>query len=202
MGEEANTEKKILDAAEKVFQDKGYYGARMREIAEEAGINKGLLHYYFKTKNKLFEAIFSLAKNRMVSKIQQVLEMDLPLYEKVDLIVDQYMGLLLKNPALPRFVINELNNNPDQFVGKHFNEGVKATFQNFQKAIQKEVDEGKISAIDARQLLMNIMSLIVFPFIGRPIIQSILAVDNKGYMELMKERKEHIKSFIKQAVRA
>src|ERR1700712_5053671 len=102
MEEISGTEQKILAAAEEVFHEKGYDGARMQEIAEHAGINKGLLHYYFKTKDKLFEAIFSRALQHMISKIFGILEMELPLEDKIRLIVDQYMSMILKNPTLPR----------------------------------------------------------------------------------------------------
>ena len=109
-----NTEQRILDAAGEVFHSKGFDGARMQEIAQHAGINKGLLHYYFKTKDALFDAIFGIALNQIVSRINIILEQDLSLDEKIDLIVDQYMDLLLKNPMLPRFVLNELNKNADK----------------------------------------------------------------------------------------
>lgn len=201
MSTEKNTEEKILEAAEKVFHDKGFYGARMREIAEKAGINKGLLHYYFKTKHKLFEAIFNVAKNRMISKIQGILEKDMPLQEKVEQIVDGYLDMLIKHPNLPQFVLNELNSNPDQFVGKHFNHSIKDTFSRLQDAIEQEVRAGKIQPIDARQLIMNLMSMIVFPFAGRPILQNLLAMDNTTYFAIMEERKTHIKAFVRNALR-
>ena len=81
---EVNTEQKILNAAEEVFHTKGYDGARMQEIADKASINKGLLHYYFKSKDALFDTIFSLALRRMVTNIQSVLSMDIPLEEKIN----------------------------------------------------------------------------------------------------------------------
>src|SRR5690606_32498080 len=102
MTKDSNTEERILQAAEEVFQEKGYDGARMREIAERAGTNKGLLHYYFKTKDALFEAIFGVVFRKMITKMQAVLQMDMPMDNKIDLIVDQYMGFIQKNPSLPR----------------------------------------------------------------------------------------------------
>ena len=69
------TEQKILEAAQEVFHEKGYDGARMQEIADKASINKGLLHYYFKTKDSLFEAIFSIAFRQMIAQIQAIITM-------------------------------------------------------------------------------------------------------------------------------
>jgi AcrR family transcriptional regulator len=201
MPADSNTEQKILEAAEEIFHQKGYDGARMQEIAEEAGINKGLLHYYFKTKDKLFEAIFSVAMNRMVSKIAAILDLDISLEQKIDLIVEQYMALLSRNPNLPRFVLGELNKNPEAFVAKHLNSDIKKAFNGFAETVKKEVEKGTIRPIDPRHLLVNMISLIIFPFIGRPMIQTVFGMDNEEFKKLIGERREHIKRFLNDALR-
>ena len=194
------TEQKILDAAEEVFHEKGYDGSRMQEIADKASINKGLLHYYFKTKDSLFDAIFTMALHRMVTNINSILSTEIPLEEKIDLIVDGYMNLLARNSSLPRFVINELNKDPDRFVSRHLDGNVKNVFSIFVTSVQKEIDNGKIRPIDPRQLFMNMISMIIFPYVGRPMIQVVIGLDNKEFQNLMKERRELIKAFIKQAL--
>lgn len=194
------TEQKIIEAAEEVFHQKGYDGARMQEIAEQAGINKGLLHYYFKTKDNLFAAIFSVAKNRMISRLQVILEMEISLHEKIDMLVDQYLSVMLKHPALPRFVLNELNKNPERFIKKHLDKEMKEALTAFQKSIEQEVKKGAIRNIDARQLLMNLMAMIIFPFIGRPIFMEVFGADEKEFKKLLRERGENIKTFIKNAI--
>lgn len=195
-----NTEQKIIEAAEEVFHKRGYDGARMQEIADQAKINKGLLHYYFKTKDNLFAAIFSAAQSRLISRLQAILEMDIPLNEKIDMLIEQHLNMLLKYPSLPRFVLNELNKNPERFVKKYFNKDKKETIAALQKSIEDEAKKGNIRNIDARHLLMNIMALMIFPFIGRPIFQEVFGEDDKGIRKLLEERKEHIKSFIKSAI--
>ncbi|MCE3228950.1 MAG: TetR/AcrR family transcriptional regulator [Bacteroidetes bacterium] len=196
-----STEQKILSAAEEVFHEKGYDGARMQEIADKADINKGLLHYYFKTKDSLFEAIFSVAIKTMVSKIQNILLMEIPLEQKMEKIIDEYMDMLARNSALPRFVLNEVNKNPDNFITKHVNKNIPPIFAAFIRSVDKEVAEGKIKPIDPRQLFISMISMIIFPFIGRPMIQIIMALDNKEFQQLIKERRTHIKLFIKNALR-
>jgi TetR/AcrR family transcriptional regulator len=196
------TEQKILSAAEEIFHEKGYDGARMQEIADKANINKGLLHYYFKTKDSLFETIFSVALRTMVSKIHSILSMDIPLEEKIDLIVDQYMNMLAKNASLPRFVLNELNKNPDKFIEKHINSNIPPLFSAFVNSVEKEIQAGKIKPIDPKQLLINMISMIIFPFVGRPMIQVVIGLNNKEFQQLIKERREHVKQFIKSALRA
>jgi TetR/AcrR family transcriptional regulator len=202
MATDLSTEERILAAAEEIFHVKGYDGTRMQEVADHAGINKGLLHYYFKTKDRLFEAIFSAAIHRMIGKISAILEMELSLHEKIGMIVDQYMSLLLRNPLLPRFVFTELNKDPEAFVGKHIGQQGKSAFKHFADSVEMGVEKGEIRAVDPRHLFMNMMSMLVFPFIGRPMLQVVTGSDSEAYKQLLKERKEHVKQFIHDALRA
>lgn len=197
-----NAEDRILSAAEEVFHEKGYDGARMQEIADKASINKGLLHYYFKSKDVLFDAIFSIALKRMVSNIHSILAMELPLEEKMEMIIDGYMNILLKNSALPRFVINELNKDADRFIAKHLNGNASSIFKSFDASVNKEIAAGSIRQINSKHLFMNMISMIIFPFVGRPMIQVIVGLENKEFQSLMQERREAIKSFIKMSLRA
>ncbi len=197
----ANTEQKILDAAREIFHKKGYDGARMQEIANKANINKGLLHYYFKTKDSLFETIFSTAFRKVLGQLESILLKEIPLEEKIDLMVDGYMDMLSKNTALPRFVMNELSTNPDQFIARHINSNMKKAFSVFEKDVQKEIKARKIQPIDSRQLCINIIALSIFPYMGKPILQTVVGVNNKEYQLLLQERREHIKTFIKQALK-
>lgn len=198
---DTSTEQKILEAAEEVFHEKGYDAARMQEIADKATINKGLLHYYFKSKNLLFETIFNAALNRMVSNLNSILIMDNSLEDKIDLIIDEYMNMLSRNSALPRFVINELNKDPDKFINKFLKNNMKNVFSSFSKSVQKEIDAGNIKTIDPIQLFMNIISMIIFPYVGRPMIQVIVGLENKEFYSLMNERRTLIKAFVRQALK-
>lgn len=194
------TEQKIIDAAEMVFHEKGFDGARMQEIADKANINKGLLHYYFKSKDALFDAIFKMAVKRMSGNIHSILKMEISLEEKIDLIIDSYMNLLLRNSSLPRFVITEINKDSDKFIKKYLNGEINNVFNQFIASVQKEIEIGKIKNIEPKHLFMNMISMIFFPFIGKPMIQVLIGVDNKEFNKLMIERREHVKLFIKQAL--
>jgi AcrR family transcriptional regulator len=196
-----STEQKILEAAEIIFHEKGFDGARMQEIADKATINKGLLHYYFKSKDALFEAIFDVAIRRMITNLNAILAMDNPLEEKIELMVDAYLNMLSRNAALPLFVINGLNKNPDKFIAKHLGGNLKNMFASFKSCVDKEVRAGKIRPIDSRQLFMNILSMSIFPFLGRPMIQVVTGIDNKMFYQLMADRRTLIKDFIKLALR-
>lgn len=110
------TETRILEAAKKVFIRKGLDGSRMQEIANEAGINKALLHYYFRSKQKLFEAVFSYAFIKFLPKVTEVLNADMPFLKKIEIFIDNYIDLLIENPFLPIFILNELYRQPEKLI--------------------------------------------------------------------------------------
>ena len=116
MEKDRNTEGIVLAAAKKVFILKGMDGARMQEIADEAGINKSLLHYYFRSKEKLFEEIFKDTFAKFIPKIDVLLSSNKSLEDKIKEFVKEYLELLQKNPHLPQFILQELNRNPDRLV--------------------------------------------------------------------------------------
>lgn len=196
----AGTEEKIIRAAEEVFYLEGYGGARMRIIADKAGINKGLLHYYFKTKEKLFDTIFGVAINKVLFRIQEILEEESPLFEKIDRIVDEYSRFLAVNPAMPRFVLNELGKNPDHFLTKGLAANAHTTMARFRETLEVESRAGLIRKVDAHQLLLDIFSLVIFPYVGQPMVQLVFGMDNRHFKNLVGERKEHVKDFIKRAI--
>src|ERR1035438_8897932 len=136
------TEKKILDAAKIVFLEKGFDGARMQEIADKAKINKALVHYYFRSKDKLFDAIFQEAFQQFLPKVAEVMMTEKPLFEKIEFFIDTYITMLSKNPHLPGFVMHEINRNPGRIVNIIKSSGVRPEFLGL--AIQKEVDAGVI----------------------------------------------------------
>src|SRR5438046_9561187 len=104
-----SAEEKIIAAARKVFLSKGLAGARMQDIADEAGINKALLHYYFKNKQKLFEEIFMDAAGKLFPRINVIFRSDEPLFVKIEQFCNEYITVVLENPYLPLLVLNELN---------------------------------------------------------------------------------------------
>src|SRR3954463_7666646 len=100
-------EQKILEAAKQVFFDKGMHGARMQDIADKAGINKAMLHYYFRSKEKLFETIFIDATGHLFPKLSSILESDKTIFEKIELICVEYINQIQQIPYLPIFIISE-----------------------------------------------------------------------------------------------
>lgn len=189
------TEDHILIAAEKVFQRKGMDGARMQEIANEAGINKAMLHYYYRSKRFLFEAVFSKAFSLIAPEINRVINDDTKLFEKIENFTHSYINFIQKYPYLPNFIIQELNRNSDFINVLQSKEGFP-DFGNFQAQVEKEVREGRIRPIKAEQLFIHLLSLNIFPFLAAPLIKGFLKINDKAYKELMEERKEEISRLI------
>jgi len=195
-----NNEHKILNAAKKVFQKKGMTGARMQEIADEAGINKALLHYYYRSKQLLFEAVFYQAFSFIAPKLGAVLNADVPLFEKVKQFTKGYINFVLAHPYLPNFIIHELNQNPEfaQKLIQHHNFPDISTFKN---QIKQSVKNGEIIPIAAEQLFVNMMSLTVFPFIGAPILKGFTELNDTEYQNMLAVRKTAVADFIINAIK-
>ena len=190
-----NTESTILKSAEKVFQAKGMDGARMQEIADKAGINKAMLHYYYRSKQLLFEAVFSKAFSLLAPQLNAVLNDDSSLEEKVRNFTSNYITFIIRHPYLPNFIIQELNRNPE-FVKKISQNTGFPNLDKFKVQVEDEIEKGIIRPIKAEQLFMHILSLNIFPFVGKPLIKAILNVDEKAFKELVKERKIEVSDFI------
>ena len=196
-----STEEKILDAARKVFVRKGMYGARMQDIADEAGINKALLHYYFKNKQKLFEEIFMEAASQLFPKINQIFTSDQPLFDKIEQFCEQYITVIIENPYLPMFVLHEMNQDPVYFMSKIWSKNVGPKPQKFIQQIDDEVKKGKIKNISPLHLLMNLISMTLFPFVSKPLLQVNLGIDELQFRIFMEQRKKEIPKFIIDAIR-
>jgi AcrR family transcriptional regulator len=111
--DEKDTEQRIFEAACRVFQRKGYFGTRMQEIADEANINKSMLHYYYRSKDQLFQKVYRQQMGRILPVMFELWNADLPLDEKVEKIVDNFYSFLGTNPRMPHFFIHEMNENPE-----------------------------------------------------------------------------------------
>ena len=200
MEKDRSTEERILDAAKKVFISKGMSGARMQDIANEAGINKALLHYYFRSKDKLFEVIFLETVARFIPRVNEIMNSDLSWSEKIESFAVEYIEKVIANPFLPLFIMNEMHKQPDEFLKKMWG-GDKPRLEKFVLQLQGAIEAKEIRPIDPAQLIMNLMSLCVFPFIGKPLLQMAAGINDKQFFALMEERKTHVPEFIIQALK-
>ena len=201
MGKKVSTENKILESAQYVFHHKGFDGARMQEIADKAEINKGLLHYYYKSKEKLFESVFNIALGQMLGRLDSTLNEDVDLFTKIENLVNSYISILSKNTFVPNFVFQEINRNPEFFNEKfkQFNslEGIK----KFEEQIKEETAKGTIIEINPKQLIINIISMSIFPFMAKPMAMGILELTEKDYKKIIEDRKKQVAEFTINAIK-
>ena len=194
------TEGKILQAAETVFIEKGMSGARMQEIADKAGINKALLHYYYRSKEKLFEVVFGIAIKLLFPEILKIINEEIPLFEKIRKFTSSYIDFILKHPHLPSFILHELNNNPASLAKHLSNLNLKQSL--IIKQIENEVNIGIIRPITPEHLMINIVSMSVFPIIAKPIIKPVFfSDDEKQYTKFIEERKTLVADFVINSIR-
>jgi len=189
------TEEKIYEAARRIFILKGMDGARMQEIADEAGINKALLHYYFRSKENLFKAVFKDTFTKFFKKIGSIILSDAPIKEKLAVFVDNYVDLIEANPYVPQFIINEINRDPQVLKTLMFESGIEP--QHILILFTKERETNNSSKLDPRHIVVSIIGMLVFPFVARPLLQMVYFNDNQeAYNQFLNERKEVVKNMI------
>ncbi len=195
MSPEKETEEKIFEAAQQVFQEKGFTGARMQEIADRAQINKSMLHYYYRSKEKLFLMVFQAAARKILPQLVTILSSDIPLEDKVRQIVEFYDRVFSKHPSLPSFVIHEMNQNPKRF--REFISAMGLSMpETFVRQIREEVESGRMMPIEPHQFLLNVVGLSLMPVIARNMVQTLFRLDDQEYRKLLDERKEMIPKMI------
>jgi len=198
---QTNTEDQILEAAKKVFVRKGFAGARMQEIANEASINKSMLHYYFRSKEQLFEKIMDTSIQLLAPQFLDAISGEGTVLEKIEKLVNRYIDNILLNPHIPLFVIHELSQGRTDFVDRFSSKlNMQEELQQFIVQIKSEQEAGIIRDFPPQHLILNVMSLIIFPFIARPIFSHFLKLPNEVYGQMMEERKHIVMDFIRQAL--
>lgn len=186
------TEEKILEAAEAIFMKHGYDGSRMQAIADLAGINKAMLHYYFRSKDKLFERIFEKKFNGFFPTIEELLQSQINFIDKLCLFAENYITFLIKNPFLPHFVLSTINKDPD--FAKKLPHSMP---QHLMMSYMEDAEKGLCKMMNPMQLFMSVLGMCVFPFLGKPLFTSLLGASDEEFNELMEMRKAEIKGHIR-----
>lgn len=191
------TEQKIIVSAERLFYQKGKAGCSMQDIADDAGINRTLLNYYFRSKDQLFEAVFRKALGSFVPNMAAMLHSDISFEEYVPNLIGTVIDTMIENPQIPIFVLQELSSNPERMPQIIKEMGIDPSI-----AMKKMADEGQVPIVlgmDPRQVILNMLSLCIFPFAARSVVTEILYNgDSDAYIEAMKERKKMLPGIVKQ----
>jgi AcrR family transcriptional regulator len=198
-----NMEQLILETAERLFMDKGFALTSTTEIAREAGCNQALVHYYFRTKEKLFESIFERKAQLMLSAILKMDDPSQPFEERLRNLVENHFDIMVKNPKLPFLFLNELLTNPKrlEIMTQKFRTIPMTVMERFTDDLQKEIDKGRIRDVSPISILLTVLSLNLTPFIIKPIFQQMTNVSDELFDVMIEERKhENIRILMRSLV--
>lgn len=187
-------ESRIIEAAKRVFVRKGYEAATMSDVATEAGIGRTALHYYYRTKEILFDAIFGQLISSLLPNINRILDEEGTMLEKLPLLIDQYMGVVRKNPMIPIFVISELNRDPQHLLLTLMKDpGRVQTLLKLRTCVEGEMEQGMLRKMPLLDLISAVISLVAFPMLIRqPLCSIFLEGDMSQFEEFMDRRQELI----------
>jgi TetR/AcrR family transcriptional regulator len=202
------TEQRILDAARTVFIRRGTAGARMQEIAAEAGVNQALLHYYFRSKERLSDAVFQQMASRLFPALIQTLGAETSIDEKIDTLVGLYLENLSRNPFLPGYLISELHHHPERLpqmlaaaTGTEPGKVLARVFGTLGDQIEHSVRSGTMRPISVEQFVANLISLCVFPFAARPMLSTVFGMDDAAFAQFIQRRRAELPAFFRNALR-
>ncbi len=205
---DGETEQKILDAAQLVFIRRGTAGARMAEIAKEAGVNQALLHYYFRSKERLSNAVFQQIAARIFPALADTLATNASLGDKIDRVITLYLDGLSRSPFLPAYIIAELHHHPErveQLLSKAMGampQGVLSPLlRKLGAQIEEEVAAGRMRPIAPEDFAVNLVSLCIFPFAARPMLRIVFGMDDDAFARFIEQRKTELPAFFRNALR-
>jgi AcrR family transcriptional regulator len=199
-GKDLDTERRILGAAHEVFLRRGTAGARMQEIADEVGVNKALLHYYFWNKERLAQAVFEEAAVEMFGFVFQLLRSPAALEEKVRAVVAAEVEFLMARPYLPGYILSELHHNPERITRIVATVGAPP-LEVLRGQLEEGARAGALRGIGVEEFVVNLVSLTVFPFAGRAMIEALLGMDEERFRAFVEARKRGVAEFVLSALR-
>lgn len=183
-------EKRIIEAANKVFLKFGVESATMQQIADEAGVSRTSLHYYFRSKNHIFDQVLNTVKGKIIPTLSRMIDADTDVLGKVEMFVNEYINLILENPMIPSFAFYEMQRNPEWIINLIKNENLN--FGKIVIQIENEIAEGKIRNVKVESLCANIMGMCVFPMLSKSVFLEFKFENEDDFFEFIGDRKSEI----------
>lgn len=188
----SDTEQCILEAAEQLFLEKGFSMTSTTEIAKLAGCNQALVHYYYRTKDKLFEAIFERKVKLFASTLLQIGKEEISFEEKLQRKIELHFDILKANPKLPFLLFNEFTTNPQRIsqIKEKIGKLPGSLFTQLKSELEAEIKKGTIRPIEPIDLLLTLISLNVVLFIAHPILKVLTNVSDEEFTHMLERRKK------------
>lgn len=197
MDRQENTEGRIVEAARRMFVEHGYQKTSMSEIAVAAGINRPTLHYYFRTKDKMFDAVFTQLIQAFMPRIELITAEEISLGEKIEKITDEYIDVYRVNPHLPRFILGEMQRDPDHLLTVAKKLHIDLLLAAVQRMLDVEADRGNARRVPARLTLMTFFGQLTFPFLAQNVVMRSCVEHGEGFDEFLKEWRDNVVSQMK-----
>ncbi len=186
-------EARIVDAARQLFIERGFVGTSMSDIASRAGINRPTLHYYFRTKERMFDAVFGGIVGTLVPRVKDiVLQPDRPIGERVASVVDAYYDVFGANPGLPMFIVREMHRDFDGVVRTIMEMRLGQYIESVRQGLQGEMDSGRLRQVPMRYLFLTFYSMLTMPFVAGNLCRTVLLDDGETFADLLAGWKPYI----------
>lgn len=182
----------MIDAARRLFIEKGFEDTTMCDIAEMAGVNRSTLHYYFANKDVMFRAVFSSIVETLMPRLREIMASDKPLMERLSLVTDEYFGRFLENPSIPGFIISEIQRDVEHFIATAREMHYDKVFSLVRDALNNEMQEGRLRKVPMYTVFTAFYGNIAFPFITKNLFVSWFGMDEDEYRTMIMEWKKHL----------
>jgi len=193
--QDIDVETKILEAATTVFIHKGLAGASMQDIADEAAISRTSLHYYYRSKDKLFDTVFEHVVGALISQQRNIINADMPLADKLKEFVDGYMDFMLNNPNCVSFIVHDLNATPERMIRLILS--LDLNIEKLKGQMVEEMKNNQNNEFDVAQFWASLIGMCIIPFVFKPmIIKFFLYESEDRFREFINNRKQHILDFL------
>jgi len=193
---ESKTKEIIKAAAKNLFFKKGDIHATTQDIADEARVNRALIHYYFSSREQLFEVILNDAYQNITKRLEKAISSDSSFEEKIENFVSSYIDEAIEFPFMESFIASEFNRYSEVHFSFITNPTITSVMEGFFTELLIEMEKGTIPSMPPEQFLINITSMCSFPLITRPLIQRTFNMDDKAYLEFISNRKVEILKMI------
>jgi len=195
--ENDSLEIRILEVGKILFSKNGYKKTHMSDIAAAVGINRPTLHYYYRTKDMLFEAVFAQLIESFIPKVELITAENIPIEEKVDRITDEYISIYIDNPYLPQFVISEIQRDPDYLMSVMEKLHFDTYLQILENMIKSEVEKGKIKEMPSSVIFLSFFGQLVSPFLAKNILLKLFLKEEENFIPFLYEWKNYVKRQMK-----
>ena len=188
-----NLETKIIRTAQQLFLEKGFVETSMSDIAATVGINRPTLHYYFRTKDKMFRAVFRNIVSAIIPEVQDiVLQQESPIQERISKVTDAYFRIFTAQPSLPFFLMREMQRDANLLLATISELAQELHLKKIVRSLQKEMESGKLKAVPLPFVFYTFYSLLTFPFLSKPVSAQLILQKGESFDQLLKQWKPYI----------